>query len=135
MEVRFKLNGKQVSAEVSGDTILLDVLRNLGCYSVKCGCETTNCGLCTVWINGKSRLSCSILAAGIEGQEVTTLEGLKEEAEEFGAFLAQEGAEQCGFCVSWRIRKLRRSKNIYPAICADVQDIWDSFGQSGNIWR
>lgn len=45
MEVRFKLNGKQVSAEVSGDTILLDVLRNLGCYSVKCGCETTNCGL------------------------------------------------------------------------------------------
>ena len=98
MEVRFKLNGKQVSAEVSGDTILLDVLRNLGCYSVKCGCETTNCGLCTVWINGKSRLSCSILAAGIEGQEVTTLEGLKEEAEEFGAFLAQEGAEQCGFC-------------------------------------
>ena len=43
MEVRFKLNGKQVSAEVSGDTILLDVLRNLGCYSVKCGCETTNC--------------------------------------------------------------------------------------------
>ena len=39
---------------------------------------------CTVWINGKSRLSCSILAAGIEGQEVTTLEGLKEEAEEFG---------------------------------------------------
>ena len=85
MEVRFKLNGKQVSAEVSGDTILLDVLRNLGCYSVKCGCETTNCGLCTVWINGKSRLSCSILAAGIEGQEVTTLEGLKEEAEEFGA--------------------------------------------------
>ena len=92
MEVRFKLNGKQVSAEVSGDTILLDVLRNLGCYSVKCGCETTNCGLCTVWINGKSRLSCSILAAGIEGQEVTTLEGLKEEAEEFGAFLAQEGA-------------------------------------------
>ena len=81
MEVRFKLNGKQVSAEVSGDTILLDVLRNLGCYSVKCGCETTNCGLCTVWINGKSRLSCSILAAGIEGQEVTTLEGLKEEAD------------------------------------------------------
>ena len=93
MEVKFQLNGKPVSAEVSGDTILLDVLRNLGCYSVKCGCETTNCGLCTVWINGKSRLSCSILAAGIEGKEVTTLEGLKEEAEEFGAFLAQ-----CGFC-------------------------------------
>lgn len=58
----------------------------------------SNCGLCTVWVDGKSRLSCSILAASIEGQEVTTLEGVKEEAEEFGTFLANEGAEQCGFC-------------------------------------
>lgn len=98
MEVKFILNGKQACVEAAGDTILLDVLRELGCHSVKCGCETTNCGLCTVWIDGKSRLSCSILAASIEGQEVTTLEGVKEEAEEFGIFLANEGAEQCGFC-------------------------------------
>ena len=98
MEVKFILNGKQACVEAAGDTILPDVLRALGCYSVKCGCETTNCGLCTVWIDGKSRLSCSILAASIEGQEVTTLEGVKEEAEEFGTFLANEGAEQCGFC-------------------------------------
>ena len=98
MEVKFFLNGKQACVEAAGDTILLDVLRELGCHSVKCGCETTNCGLCTVWIDGKSRLSCSILAASVEGQEVTTLEGVKEEAEEFGTFLANEGAEQCGFC-------------------------------------
>ena len=98
MEVKFILNGKQARVEAAGDTILLDVLRELGCHSVKCGCETTNCGLCTVWIDGKSRLSCSILAASVEGQEVTTLEGVKEEAEEFGTFLANEGAEQCGFC-------------------------------------
>ena len=98
MEVKFILNGKQTSIEAAGDTVLLDVLRELGCHSVKCGCETTNCGLCTVWIDGKSRLSCSVLAASVEGQEITTLEGVKEEAEEFGAFLANEGAEQCGFC-------------------------------------
>ena len=98
MEVKFILNGKQACVEAAGDTILLDVLRELGCHSVKCGCETTNCGLCTVWIDGKSRLSCSILAASVEGQEVTTLEGVKEEAEECGIFLANEGAEQCGFC-------------------------------------
>ena len=66
MEVKFILNGKQACVEAAGDTILLDVLRELGCHSVKCGCETTNCGLCTVWIDGKSRLSCSILAASIE---------------------------------------------------------------------
>ena len=56
MEIQFVLNDKQVKAEVGADTILLNVLRDLGCKSVKCGCETTNCGLCTVWINGKSRL-------------------------------------------------------------------------------
>ncbi len=98
MEVKFILNGKQTLIEAAGDTILLDVLRNLGCKSVKCGCETTNCGLCTVWIDGKSRLSCSVLAASVEGSEITTLEGVNEEAKEFGEFLADEGAEQCGFC-------------------------------------
>ena len=98
MEVQFTLNGKKVSTEIAADTVLLNLLRDLGCKSVKCGCETTNCGLCTVWIDGKSRLSCSVLAASIDGHEVTTLEGVEKEAEEFGSFLAQEGAEQCGFC-------------------------------------
>ena len=95
MEVQFTLNGKKVSTEIAADTVLLNLLRDLGCKSVKCGCETTNCGLCTVWIDGKSRLSCSVLAASIDGHEVTTLEGVEKE---FGSFLAQEGAEQCGFC-------------------------------------
>lgn len=98
MKLNFNLNGRPATAEVQADTTLLELLRAKGCYSVKCGCETTNCGLCTVWVNGKSRLSCSILAAEMEGMEVTTLEGLQEEAEDFGAFLANEGAEQCGFC-------------------------------------
>lgn len=98
MEIQFNLNGKQVTADVQADSILLDVLRSLGCKSVKCGCETTNCGLCTVWIDGRSRLSCSVLAVSIEGHEVTTLEGVEEEAAEFGRFLAAEGGEQCGFC-------------------------------------
>ncbi|HJA34541.1 MAG TPA: (2Fe-2S)-binding protein [Candidatus Mediterraneibacter merdigallinarum] len=98
MEVRFILNQKQVAVDAAPDAVLMNVLRDLGCKSVKCGCETTNCGLCTVWIDGKSRLSCSVLAAGVEGHEVTTLEGVEQEAEEFGRFLAKEGAEQCGFC-------------------------------------
>ena len=98
MKIEFILNKKQISTEVAADAVLLDVLRDLGCKSVKCGCETTNCGLCTVWINGKSRLSCSILAASIAGQEITTMEGVEKEAAEFGEFLAAEGAEQCGFC-------------------------------------
>lgn len=51
-----------------------------------------------MWIDGVPSLSCSVLAARVEGKQVTTLEGLQEEAEEFAAFLAAEGAEQCGFC-------------------------------------
>lgn len=98
MEIRFRLNGKQVQAEVRPDTVLLDLVRELGCYSVKRGCETANCGLCTVWLDGKPVLSCSTLALRADGRHVTTLEGLQKEAEEFGTFLAAEGGEQCGFC-------------------------------------
>lgn len=98
MEMSFRLNGKQVQAEVRPDMVLLDLVRELGCYSVKRGCETANCGLCTVWLDGKPVLSCSVLAMRAQGRHVTTLEGLQKEAEEFGMFLAAEGGEQCGFC-------------------------------------
>ena len=98
MEIQFILNQKQVTAEAGADTILLDVLRGLGCKSVKCGCETTNCGLCTVWIDEKPVLSCAVLAARIDGKRVTTLEGLQEEATEFAMYMGREGADQCGFC-------------------------------------
>ncbi len=98
MIIRFRLNGKQVEAEAEPSTLLLDLVRSLGCYSVKRGCETANCGLCTVWLDGKPILSCSTLAVRADGRHVTTLEGLQKEAEEFGMFLAREGGEQCGFC-------------------------------------
>ena len=76
----------------------MDLLRKYKCYSVKRGCETSNCGLCTVFLDDKPVLSCSIPAARVDGRNVTTLEGLQKEAEEFGAFIADQGAEQCGFC-------------------------------------
>ena len=98
MELNFILNGKKVSTIIEEDSLLLDVVRDLGCLSVKRGCDTSNCGLCTVFVNDKPVLSCSVLAARVEGQKVTTLEGLQEEAAEFGAFIANQGAEQCGFC-------------------------------------
>ena len=98
MRINFWLNGVKKEEEIRPDTLLLDFLRSLGCYSVKRGCETANCGLCTVLVNDKPMLSCSVLAARIDGKKVTTMEGLQAEAEEFGTFLANEGAEQCGFC-------------------------------------
>lgn len=98
MELKFELNGKNIATVVEADSLLLDVLRSLGCASVKRGCESSNCGLCTVFVDDKPVLSCSVLAARVAGHKVTTLEGLQEEAADFGAFIADQGAEQCGFC-------------------------------------
>lgn len=98
MQISLTLNGKKITDEISPDLLLIDFVRNHGCYSVKRGCETSNCGLCTVFLDGKPVLSCSVLAARADGHVVDTLEGLQEEAEEFGAFIANQGAEQCGFC-------------------------------------
>lgn len=98
MTIKWTLNGVRRTDEVEADETLLSLVRRAGCLSVKCGCETSGCGLCTVWLEEKPVLSCSVPAPRAEGHEVTTLEGLQKEAEEFGAFLADEGAEQCGFC-------------------------------------
>ena len=98
MNINFWLNGVNRHAEIYPDTLLIDFLREQGCFSVKRGCETANCGLCTVLMDGRPVLSCSTLAARIEGKKIVTLEGMQREAQEFGSFLANEGAEQCGFC-------------------------------------
>ena len=98
MTITIQLNGRPVTAEVSPDTLLLDLVRDHGCASVKCGCETAGCGLCTVFLDDVPVLSCSVLAARADGHAVTTLEGLQEEAAEFVGFIADQGADQCGFC-------------------------------------
>lgn len=98
MKISLMLNGTKIEREIAPDLLLIDFVREEGCYSVKRGCETSGCGLCTVFLDEKSVLSCSVLAARADGHAVTTLEGLQKEAEEFGAFIADQGAEQCGFC-------------------------------------
>ncbi len=98
MEITLTLNGKNIRAQIAPDTLLLDFLRQQGCLSVKRGCETSNCGLCTVFLDEKPVLSCGVLAARAAGHQVQTLEGLQSEAEEFVGFIADQGAEQCGFC-------------------------------------
>ena len=98
MEIKLKLNGKNIVASVEADTVLLDFLRDKGCLSVKRGCDTSNCGLCTVLMDGKPILSCSTLAVRADGHEIHTLEGLQAEASDFVGFIADQGADQCGFC-------------------------------------
>ena len=98
MEVKINVNGRVITDSVDADMLLLDFLRKHGCYSVKCGCETTNCGLCTVFMDDIPVLSCSVLTVRANGHKIVTLEGLQDEAKEFIGFIADQGAEQCGFC-------------------------------------
>ena len=98
MEIKLILNGRPIQDVIEADTLLIDFVRKHGCLSVKRGCETANCGLCTVLMDGKPILSCSMLAARAAGHQITTLEGVQDEAADFVGFIADQGAEQCGFC-------------------------------------
>lgn len=98
MKIKVTINKRMMEFEVSCDEFLADTLRRYGFLSVKKGCDTGSCGLCTVWIDGKPVLSCSTLSVRVDGREITTMEGVQEEAREFAQFLTSEGAEQCGFC-------------------------------------
>lgn len=98
MEIRVNINGRKITDNIDADMFLIDFLRSHGCLSVKRGCETSNCGLCTVFMNDRPVLSCSVLAVRANGKSVVTLEGLQEEAGDIAEFIADQGAEQCGFC-------------------------------------
>ena len=98
MQIVTTVNKEKMALHIQPDEILWTTLRNLGLYSVRCGCDTTNCGLCTVWLDGVPVLSCAVPTFRTAGHEVTTLEGVQEEAALFANCLADEGADQCGFC-------------------------------------
>lgn len=98
MDIQITLNGKKITDNVDADMLLIDFVRKHGCLSVKRGCETANCGLCTVLMDDTPVLSCSMLVARAAGHNIKTLEGLQEEAAEFVGFIADQGADQCGFC-------------------------------------
>lgn len=111
MQIKCILNNKKVNFHIKPDEFLADTLRANGMLSIRKGCNTSCCGLCTVWINGKPTLSCSVLTAKVQGKEITTIEGIQQEAEEFAHLLTAEGAEQCGFCSPGFIMTVIAMKN------------------------
>lgn len=111
MQIEATINNKKVTLEIEKDELLADTLRVHGLLSIRRGCDTTNCGLCTVWIDGKPVLSCSVLTFRVNGKSITTIEGVQKEAEEFARFLTAEGAEQCGFCSPGFIMTVLAMKN------------------------
>lgn len=98
MKINVTIDNQNMELEAAYDEFLSDTLRRYGFLSVKKGCDTGSCGLCTVWIDKKPVLSCSTLSVRVNGKNITTIEGVQEKAKEFVEFLVKEGAEQCGFC-------------------------------------
>jgi carbon-monoxide dehydrogenase small subunit len=101
-QLELKVNGRPVNTEVAPNTLLVDLLRGpLALTGTHVGCDTTQCGACTVLLDGKAIKSCTVLALQARGASVTTVEGLAPAGgpphplQE--AFMATHGL-QCGFC-------------------------------------
>lgn len=100
-KIHFQLNGKPIEVETRKKTLLQLLREQLGLSGTKCGCDSGDCGVCGVLIDGKFIRSCLILTADLPGQRVETIEGLTPEDGSLSdlqqAFL-DHGAVQCGFC-------------------------------------
>ena len=99
--IKMTVNGKEVKGEVEGRTLLVQFLReDLGLTGTHVGCDTSQCGACTVHVNGRAMKSCSLLATHLDGSEITTIEGLAEgdKLHPMQEAFRQYHALQCGFC-------------------------------------
>ena len=99
--VTLAVNGEERSLEVEGRTLLVHALRDgLGLTGTHIGCDTSQCGACTVLLDGRAVKSCTVLAQQADGREITTIEGLAPDGELHPlqrAFVEHHGL-QCGFC-------------------------------------
>jgi aerobic carbon-monoxide dehydrogenase small subunit len=100
-EIELVVNGERRSLEVEGRTLLVHALRDgLALTGAHIGCDTSQCGACTVLLDGRAVKSCTVLAQQAEGRELTTIEGLARDGELHPiqrAFVENHGL-QCGFC-------------------------------------
>ena len=135
--VTMTVNGKSVSREVPDETLLSDFLReNLRMTGTHVGCDTSQCGACSVHVNGRSIKSCTQLAASLEGAEITTIEGLAngELHPMQQAFIDNHGL-QCGFCTPGMIMASVDMVNRYKAAGKTLDNDAIRHELEGNICR
>ena len=117
-KIKLRINGKEIEAEVEPRKLLVHFLReDMGLTGTHVGCDTSNCGACTVLLDGKAVKSCTMLAVQADGREVTTIEGISSGDGMHPlqkAFIEKHGL-QCGYCTSGMILTsfwlLSRNKN------------------------
>ena len=147
------INNKKYELNLRGHETLMEVLRDhLSLTGTKTACEESECGTCTVQVNGKAILSCISLACNMEGENITTIEGLADGDKLHPvqqAFL-DDGAVQCGFCIPGMIisSKALLEKNPEPSQeeieyaldgnlcrCAGYLKIFDAVRSAGKIMQ
>jgi len=138
--IRFTINGKKKVAEVEPRLLLAHLIRRgLGLTGTHMGCDTTNCGACTVLVDGRAIKSCTMLAVQVDGHEITTVEGLAMEGAGGpggGLHPLQEGFReehglQCGFCTPGMMMAARQLLDENPD--PSEEDI--RWALSGNLCR
>ena len=134
MQVSLKVNGEEHNLDVSPSKLLVDFVReDLGLTGTHVGCDTSQCGACTVHLNGRAVKSCSILVAQIDGAEVLTIEGIgtTEDLHPMQAAFRECHALQCGFCTPGMIMQAIELVESTP----DLDDDRIREGLKGNICR
>ena len=134
MQVSLKVNGEEHNLDVSPSKLLVDFVReDLGLTGAHVGCDTSQCGACTVHLNGRAVKSCSILVAQIDGAEVLTIEGIgtTEDLHPMQAAFRECHALQCGFCTPGMIMQAIELVESTPGLDDDrIRE-----GLKGNICR
>ena len=134
MQVSLIVNGEEYNLDVSPSKLLVDFVReDLGLTGTHVGCDTSQCGACTVHLDGKAVKSCSILVAQIDGAEVLTIEGIgtTEDLHPMQAAFRECHALQCGFCTPGMIMQAIELVESTP----DLDDDRIREGLKGNICR
>jgi len=136
VSVQLTVNGAARGATVPARTLLVHFLRDrLGLTGTHVGCDTTQCGACTVALDGVAVKSCTVLAAQADGHEVTTIEGLADQAEGTLSPVQQafqdEHALQCGYCTPGMVLAVRQLLADHP----DPTEDQVRHALSGNICR
>ncbi len=151
--ITLKINQKTFDVELKGNETLMEVLRNhLGLTGTKTACEESECGTCTVQVNGKAILSCIALASDFEGDDILTIEGLADgdHLHPVQQAYLDYGAVQCGFCIPGMIMSTKAllEKNPEPTQeeieyaldgnicrCAGYPKIFDAVRKAGEAMK
>jgi len=132
--VTITVNGVPRTAEVEPRTLLVHLLReHLNLTGTHVGCDTSNCGACTIWLDGEAVKSCTVLAVQADGQEVTTIEGISENGDLHPMQQAfhENHALQCGYCTPGMVMTAIKLLESNP----DPSDEEIRRGLEGNLCR